>query len=290
MSFLLFIDESGQDRKQMPYEVLAGIAIQDISLWSLIQEIKSIKEKYFGDFYKNNNEELKAKKLLKKKTFRLAAQMTLIDDAHLYDLTDFCLRNGQVAKRIHLTSLAQSKIKYVEEVFNICLKYQCKIFASIIDYKSIESQPRLADFSDLDFLRKDYSFLFERYFYFLEDNPKKEMGVVVFDELEKSKSHILIDQMSRYFMQTRKGKERSSLIIPEPLFVHSDLTTGIHVADLLAYCIAWGFRVHQLNQPKRAEFDPYIDQICKMRSLSKRLIPDIKSELSEIWSIAIINS
>lgn len=290
MSFLLFIDESGQDRKQMPYEVLAGIAIQDISIWPLIQEIKVVEEKYFGDFYNNNNEELKAKKLLKNKTFRLAAQLPQIDAEHLFRLTDFCLRNGEKAKRIHLTSLAQSKIKYVEEVFNICLKYQCKIFASMIDYKVIESQPRLADFTALDFLRKDYSFLFERYFYFLEDNQNQEMGVVVFDELEKSKSHILIDQMSRYFLETRKGKERSSLIIPEPLFVHSDLTTGIHIADLLAYCIAWGFRVQQLNQPKRVELDPYINQICKMRILSKRLIPDIKSEPSEIWSIAVINS
>jgi hypothetical protein len=290
MSFLLFLDESGQDRKQMPYEVLAGIAIQDISLWPLIQEIKSIEKKYFGDFYKNNNVELKAKKLLKRKTFRLASQMPQIDDDHLYALAEYCLKNGPGAKLKHLTSLAQSKIKYVEEVFNICIKYQCKIFASMIDYKAIETQPRLVDFSALDFLRKDYSFLFERYFYFLEDNSRKEMGVVVFDELEKSKSHILIDQMSRYFLETKKGIERSALIIPEPLFVHSDLTTGIHIADLLAYCIAWGFRVQQLIQPKRNEFDPYIDQICKMRNLSKRLIPDIKNELSEIWSIAIINS
>jgi len=290
MSFLLFIDESGQDRKQMPYEVLAGIAIQDISLWPLIQEIKSIEEKYFGDYYKSNNVELKAKKLLKKKTFRLAAQLPQIDDDHLYALSEYCLKNGPDAKQIHITGLAQSKIKYVEEVFNICIKYQCKVFASIIDYKAIESQPKLANFSALDFLRKDYSFMFERYFYFLEDNSRKEMGIVVFDELEKSKSHILTDQMSKYFLNTRKGKERSALIIPEPLFVHSDLTTGIQIADLIAYCIVWGFRIQQLIQPKRNEFNNYIDQICKMRSLSRRLIPDIKSELSEIWSIAVINS
>lgn len=170
MSFLLFIDESGQDRKQMPYEVLAGIAIQDISLWPLIQEIKSTEEKYFGDFYRKNKKELKAKNILKKKTFRLASQMPQIDESHLYEMTEFCLQNGSDAKRINLTSLAQSKIKYVEEVFNICIKYQCKVFASIIDYEAIESQPELADFSALGFLRKDYSYLFERYFYFLDDN------------------------------------------------------------------------------------------------------------------------
>ena len=48
-------------------------------------------------------------------------------------------------------------------------------------------------------LRKDYAYLFERFFYFLEDNAAREQGIVVFDELEKSQSHLLIDQMHRYF-------------------------------------------------------------------------------------------
>jgi hypothetical protein len=29
MSWALFIDESGQDRRQSPYEVLAGVAVED---------------------------------------------------------------------------------------------------------------------------------------------------------------------------------------------------------------------------------------------------------------------
>jgi hypothetical protein len=49
------------------------------------------------------------------------------------------------------------------------------------------------------------------------------------DELEKSKSHILIGQAHRYFKDTHTGRHRSSRIIPEPFFVHSDLTTGIQI-------------------------------------------------------------
>ena len=41
---------------------------------------------------------------------------------------------------------------------------------------------------DPTLLRRDYSFLFERFYYFLEDLPQTEMGLVVFDELEKAKS------------------------------------------------------------------------------------------------------
>ena len=97
-------------------------------------------------------------------------------------------------------------------------------------------------------LRKDYAYLFERFFYFLEDNAAREQGIVVFDELEKSQSHLLIDQMHRYFADTAVGRRRSSRIIPEPFFVHSDLTTGVQIADLVAYVISWGFRICQAIQ------------------------------------------
>ena len=77
--------------------------------------------------------------------------------------------------------------------------------------------------------------LFERLFYFLEDNAAGEQGVAVFDELEKFKSHLLIDQMHRHFGQTAPG----GVHIPESFFVRSELTTGVQIADLAAYVISW---------------------------------------------------
>jgi hypothetical protein len=40
MAFLLFVDESGQDRGDSPYEVLAGIAIEDQDLWNLVLALR----------------------------------------------------------------------------------------------------------------------------------------------------------------------------------------------------------------------------------------------------------
>ena len=111
-------------------------------------------------------------------------------------------------------------------------------------------------------LRKDYAYLFERFFYYLEDSSTDEQGIVVFDELEKSKSHLLIEQMHRYFEQTAVGRHRASRIIPEPFFVHSDLTTGVQVADLLACVISWGFRMTAMTKPVREELSPFADQIA----------------------------
>jgi hypothetical protein len=74
----------------------------------------------------------------------------------------------------------------------------------------------------LNGLRKDYAYLFERFFYFLEDESSNsgygQQGVLVFDELEKSKSHILINQAHRYFKDTATGKHRANLIVPELFF------------------------------------------------------------------------
>ena len=36
MAWVLFIDETGHDRKASPYEALAGIAVRDHELWPMI--------------------------------------------------------------------------------------------------------------------------------------------------------------------------------------------------------------------------------------------------------------
>jgi hypothetical protein len=139
----------------------------------------------------------------------------------------------------------------------------------------------------LDGLRKDYAYLFERFFYFLEDNQRSEQGIIVFDELEKSMSHLLVEQCHRYFKETAIGRARANLIIPEPFFVHSDLTTGIQIADLAAYCISWGFRMSAMKKPARPELAEYARQIASLRH---RAIRDRRGNPNfEIWSIAHVS-
>ncbi len=70
-----------------------------------------------------------------------------------------------------------------------------------------------------DFLRKDYRYLFERFFNFVNAQLAHERGVVVFDEIEKAQSHILVGQMSAYFLRTSTGQSRSRRVVPEPFFV-----------------------------------------------------------------------
>jgi hypothetical protein len=280
VAYFLFIDESGQDRRESPYEVLAGVAVRDHDLWNLIQALRDAELKHFGIRYTADRGELKAKKLLKAKTFRLAKQLPPFELGDRQELATRCLQNGATAGRSELTALAQAKLAYVEEALEICARFRCRAFASIITADA----PRP---TGTGFLRKDYAYLFERYFYFLEDTDQEALGLVVFDELERVQSHLLIEQMNRYFQDTWKGRTRAAQIIPEPFFVHSELTTGVQIADLIAYIVSWGFRIPGMHEPARPELQGLVGRVCHLRY---RAVRDLLGNPNfNIWSFALIN-
>lgn len=236
MAYFLFVDESGQDQEASPCEVLAGVAIRDNTLWPFIQAIHQAELDCFGMRYSAGRRELKAKKLLKTKVFRQAAfETSFASYSERRALARKILENGAGATPRDCAALALTKLEFAKNILALCAKFKCTLFACLVP-------PEAPRPSNPDFLRKDYSYLFERFFYFLDGGRgSKGSGVIVFDELEKSRSHILIGQMDSYFKKTNNGRERSKLVIPEPFFVHSDLSTGIQIADIMAYLLSWGY-------------------------------------------------
>jgi hypothetical protein len=253
------------------------VAVQDEDVWNLVQALHDAESRIFGLRYTHRSTELKAKTLLTRKVFRLAGQLPAFPPTDRALLANQCLTDGAHATRPQLTALAQAKLAYVREVFELCASYRCRVFASVIG----DPAPPPPG----DYLRKDYTYLFERFFNFLEDVDQTSMGAVVFDELERSQSHVLVGQMERYFRHTATGRQRAGRVIPEPFFVHSDLTTGIQLADLAAYVLSWGFRTPKLPAPGRDELDPYVDQICRLRH---RSIRGRGGKSFAVWSVAVI--
>ncbi|QUS39252.1 DUF3800 domain-containing protein [Tardiphaga alba] len=284
MAWFLFIDESGQDHRESPYEVLAGVAILDADLWDLVKELHDAETTNFGRRYSDGERELKGKAILKRKTFAKARTLPEILPNEVSALAKAVLDNGaQHGSERNIKALSLAKISYVTDVFAICENYDCKIFASLVH----PAAPQTTGGG----LRKDYGYLFERFFYFLEDQTTltgfPQHGIIVFDELDKTRSHILIDQAHKYFKETAIGRHRAELIIPEPFFVHSDLTIGIQIADLVAYCLSWGFRLPTMEKPAREELAPYIAQLKRLRHRAVRSIQG-KSDF-EVWSVAYID-
>jgi hypothetical protein len=264
---LLFIDESGHSRSGTPCEVLAAVAIAEENLWNLVKAVRSAERDRFGDYLRNVlKEETKAKTLLKRKRFRIAAKACELSQQESVGLANSLLVKGKIAREKRLSSsgetyremVAYSRqvLGFVHDVLDIAASHSVQVFASVVDPDAPRPEPGR--------LRKDYVYLFERYFYFLETFPPTERGLIVFDELEKSQSHILVHQMAAYFLGTQTGRYRSSRIIPEPFFVHSDLTTGVFLADLAAYILGWGWRLNRMPQPCRDELGPYANKLHEM--------------------------
>lgn len=265
---LLFIDESGQDHGDMPCEVLAGIAIEQNDLWNLIKAIRAAEKEHFGDYLRNLRiPELKAKTLLKRKRFRIAAQRIEIPEDELPDLAKSTLIKGNIARdrgatnsdvsARELTGYSRSVLRFVDAVLDIAAGFNATIIASVVDIN--------AETPDRNILIKDVVYLFERYFYLLKNRCPDRRGLVVFDELEKAQAKHLIERMAAYFLGTETGRFRSSLIVPAPFFVHSDLTTGVFLADLAAYVLGWAWRLNKMNQPIREELRPLAQKLHDMQ-------------------------
>jgi hypothetical protein len=274
---LLFLDESGHDNSGTPCEVLAGVAVTEDSLWNLVRAIRAAEREHFGDYLRVFLvEERKAKRLLKTKRFKSANRKVHIAEPELARLAHSALLKGKKAREegladagateAELVAYSRQVLRFVHEVLNIAARFNVRMFASMADPKA----PRPAR----GILRKDYVYLFERYFYFLETLPLRERGLVVFDELEKSKAHGLLEQMASYFLGTEDGRYRSSRIVPEPFFVHSDLTTGVFLADLTAYILGWSWRLKTMPQPLRPELQPYAEKLHNMQYHGEKPKPD----------------
>lgn len=277
MSYFLFVDESGHDRKLAPAEVLGGFAIRDGALWPFIQAVYKLQTEIFGVTYPTLNaerraagakkaeddldvKEIKGDNFLNPRVFKKAAWSTSIAPDERRRLAEFSLRNGSKADKRALAALAQAKLEYVKRLFELCPQFRGQCLGIIVPVDA-PGERKIA------VLRKDYAYLFERFFYFVDSKSTEHAGIIVFDELDKSASHILLGQMQAYYRDYKTGRDRAERLVPEPFFVHSDLTIGIQVADLVAYVLSWGhgFNRNAIVPKSRPELAPYVTQVNALR-------------------------
>lgn len=234
------MDESGHDHRTMPYEVRGGIALHISELWPFIQSIQRLELTTFGTLLHEFRTELKGCKLLDKDRFKWAQQGTRMTPEERSKHCRGFLTKGLEKKppsRSEFTAYGQASLEMATGIFQLLRQHHAFIFASMIPKGVTKPDTYEAD----EFLRKDHVFLFERYFYFLQQ--ERQYGLVVMDEVEKTEDRRFVQRLEAYFKKTELGKYRSNCIVPTPLFVSSDMTYPIQAADLAIYCINWGFRI-----------------------------------------------
>lgn len=279
MAYFLYVAASGRDGGACPYGVLAGVAVEERDLWNLAQALADAQFRHFGRTLKPREAAGRPRNLLKHKSFRLAAQMRPIELDERRELARACLERGEGADRRALTALAQAKLAYVGEALELCARFRCRFVASIT--------PRTAAAPPPGTLRKDFLYLFERFFYFLDDLKPSPVGVIVARDHDGSLGRLVAEQMDRYFKHTTRGRQRASLVVPEPLVSRGELTAGNEVAALVAYITAWGFRTRELTEPARRELYGFKEQVRGLRYRAVREIGDNPNFV--IWGFSVVN-
>lgn len=251
MSFLFFIDESGHDHRNCPYEVRGGIVLHARKLWPFVQDFRVLEEACFGTELGIFGVEVKGSRLLEKKRFKHASQGELLDDtARRKHATGFLHRGTSHGSptEIEFRAFGQACLELCRGVFRLLKAYDGKIFAAVVP-RSTKKPPT---FEAVEYLRKDQVFLLERYFNYTAS--KNETGLLVFDETDRTADGNFIRQIERYFTRTAQGRFRSTSIVPVPIFVSSDLTRAIQAADICIYALNWGYRgVKMMDSDARPE-------------------------------------
>ena len=240
MSWLLFMDESGHDHRNTPYEVRGGVALHSSEIWPFVQDIQRLELATFGTALHQFRTELKGCRLLDKKRFQWAAQGPQMPDEERRKHCRGFLTKGLEKKppsRAEFTAYGQACLEMATGIFELLRNRKARIFASAIPCGTEKPETWEAE----EFLRKDHVFLLERYFYFLEQ--LEEHGLLVMDEVEEAEDRRFVRRLDAYFRKTETGRYRSAWIVPTPFFVASGMAYPVQAADLAIYCVNWGFRL-----------------------------------------------
>ena len=261
MAWLLFLDESGHDHKQMPYEVRGGVALLDSQLWPFARAMQQLEHTAFGCSLAEYQKELKGSTLLDKKRFRFANQAAPMETPERQKHCRAFLSKGlQKANpsSSEFCAYGQACIEMARGMFQSLRDHKAVLFASAIPRGTGKVVGEVPE----DYLRKDQVFLFERYFYHLE--REQQSGLMVLDAVEKAADRKFVQKLEAYFAKTNTGRYRTQWIVPTPFFVSSDMAYPVQAADLCIYCINWGFRLpnqgmdEPVREEIRAEFSSWI--------------------------------
>lgn len=256
MSWLLFMDESGHDHKNTPYEVRGGIALHADKLWMFIQDMQQLEQDCFGASLHHYKTEIKGHKLLDKDRFKWAAQAIPLDDLTRRKNAKSFLSKGmekgmekKKPTKLEFTAYGQASLFMARGIFHLLRNHNAQLFAVAIPRNVTKPETVEAE----EYLRKDQVFLLQRFFYFLEE--RKERGLIVMDATEQNDDRRFVQRLERYFTLTHNGKSRSERIVPSPFFVSSAMTYPVQAADVCLYCINWGFRIpaYDMNADVRPE-------------------------------------
>lgn len=236
MSWLLFIGEPSHKIYPRPYNVLSALAVEDINVWDLIKKLEIAQMQYFGRHLNHD------------------------------DMEHFCKNSGSVDQLTSSLEYTENQTNISKEKWSayflfathLARDYDVKAFAMITS----------ADSSKVVFtgrLRKDYSYLFERFYNFLNSLSNGNIGMIVMEGTKSDDAIIKKNNITEYFLKTNNGRIRSKLIMPEPLMANGYIDKIFQLTQLLGFVVSWGVRLQGMTVPRRHDLNDLVAAFNNMR-------------------------
>ncbi len=233
-----------------PYGALSGIAVEDSQVWAFARKLRDAQHQYFGrQLIGSDGRYLAAEYLLGEQVYDEGAQ--LFDGAsrpahHQSDVTH--TPSGGAPLNEPAARSSQAKIGYCDFALGLAKDFSTLAFAMVFSTQSISVQ--------LDTqLRKDYAYLFERFYNFLSTTKVRSTGVLVLPRVARGRTFVSQQSIVDYFTKTTNGRLRSQLILPDPLYADGDLGVILHLVEILSYISRWSVRLQGMVEPGRSEMD-----------------------------------
>jgi len=158
------------------------------------------------------------------------------------------------ARRPFLANLTDNELtKLVELYYRQLDHHHMNIFAVVVDKR------HLRDYLDASKMhRKAWELLLERIEKFLRINHGKHQGVLITDDISRQANRNLAMKHAHIQSEGTSTGTWLTHIAEMPLFVRSELSNGVQLADLLAYNIYRCFRDEDVDYPFFARILPYL--------------------------------
>jgi hypothetical protein len=135
VSYLLFLDESGHDHKNMPYEIHGGVALHAGKIWPFVKALSNLEQAAFGDFLYRYKSEIKGWKLLDKDRVAWAGQDRPMDEVARRNYCLGFLNKGLEKKsptRPEFTAYGQACLMMARGILDLLREHEARILAAAI--------------------------------------------------------------------------------------------------------------------------------------------------------------
>ena len=262
--YFFYVDESGDRgiKSSRPIYVLAAIGLYENRWYKFYRHITNIKRRLLANLHKNKGVELQ-----------------LAD----CEIKSRWIRDPRErAKHRFLRHLSDAEIENLVENYYTQIDYHfMTIIVIVIDKSKIDPY---YDFNASKLHRKAWELLCERIENFMTEYHHKHNAVIICDDMNKNEN-ISLAMKHSYFKETKtsSGLELRH-IIEMPLFVRSELSEGVQLADLCAYNFQRAFRDKDMEYSYFKMLIPhlYSSQMTQLEKIDGlKIFPD-SSELIKL--------